>query len=58
MSKKVGKKHDELVNVENALTSTEVFIEKYQKQLIYGVGAVVLVILIALLFHNYYLQPR
>ena len=58
MSKKVGKKHDELVNVENALTSTEVFIEKYQKQLIYGVGTVVFVILIALLFHNYYLQPR
>jgi tetratricopeptide (TPR) repeat protein len=58
MSKKEEKKHDELVNVEHALTSTEVFIEKYQKQLIYGVGAVVLIVLIALSFRNFYLQPR
>lgn len=58
MSKKEDKKHDELVNVEHALTSTEVFIEKYQKQIIYGVGAVVLVVLIALSFRNFYLEPR
>ncbi|MDD4969641.1 MAG: tetratricopeptide repeat protein [Paludibacter sp.] len=58
MSKKEDTKHDELVNVEHALTSTEVFIEKYQKQIIYGVGAVVLVVLIALSFRNFYLEPR
>ena len=34
------------------------FIEKYQKQIIYAVGAVVLVVLIALSFRNFYLQPR
>jgi len=58
MPKKEDKKHDELINVEHALTSTEVFIEKYQKQIIYAVGAVVLVVLIALSFRNFYLQPR
>ena len=58
MSNKEEKKHDDLVNVEHALTSTEVFIEKYQKQIIYGVGAVVLVVLIALSFRNFYLEPR
>jgi len=58
MSKKEETKHDELVNVEHALTTTEVFIEKYQKQIIYGVGAVVLVVLIALSFRNFYLEPR
>jgi len=58
MSKKEEKKHDELVNVEHALTSTEVFIEKYQKQIIYAVGAVVLVVLVALSFRNFYLEPR
>jgi tetratricopeptide (TPR) repeat protein len=58
MSKKEEKKHDELVNVENALTSTEAFIEKYQKQILMGVGAVVLVVLVALSFRNFYLEPR
>jgi tetratricopeptide (TPR) repeat protein len=58
MSKKEDKKHDELVNVEHALTSTEAFIEKYQKQIIYGVGAIVLIVLVALSFRNFYLEPR
>jgi tetratricopeptide (TPR) repeat protein len=58
MSKKEEKKHDELVNVEHALTSTEAFIEKYQKQILMGVGAIVLVVLVALSFRNFYLQPR
>lgn len=58
MSKKEEKKHDELVNVENALTSTEAFIEKYQKQILMGVGAIVLVVLVALSFRNFYLEPR
>lgn len=58
MSKKAEKKHDELENVEHALTASEAFIEKYQKQIIFGVGAVVLVILVALSVRNFYLQPR
>ena len=58
MAKKEEKKHDELVNVEHALTSTEAFIEKYQKQILMGVGAIVLVVLVALSFRNFYLEPR
>jgi len=58
MPKKEEKKHDELVNVEHALTTTEVFIEKYQKQIIYVVGAIVLIVLLALSFRNFYLEPR
>ena len=58
MPKKEEKKHDELANVEHALTTTEVFIEKYQKQIIYGVGAVILIVLLALSFRNFYLEPR
>jgi tetratricopeptide (TPR) repeat protein len=58
MSKKSEQKHDELENVEHALTSSEAFIEKYQKQLLIGVGAVVLIVLLALSFQNYYLEPR
>jgi len=58
MSKKEEKKHDELVNVEHALNSTEAFIEKYQKQILMGVGAIVLVVLVILAFRNFYLEPR
>ncbi|MFZ4724306.1 MAG: tetratricopeptide repeat protein [Paludibacter sp.] len=58
MSKKEVKKHDELENVENVLTASEAFIEKYQKQIISGVGIVVLVVLAALSIHNFYLEPR
>jgi tetratricopeptide (TPR) repeat protein len=58
MSKKEEKKHDELENVEHVLTTSEAFIEKYQKQIIFGVGTVVLVVLVALSINNFYLKPR
>ncbi|MDD3321375.1 MAG: tetratricopeptide repeat protein [Paludibacter sp.] len=58
MSKKVEKKHDELENVEHALTASEAFIEKYQKQLLIGVSAVIIIVLLALSFRNFYLVPR
>lgn len=58
MSKKEGKKHDELESVEHVLTTSEAFIEKYQKQILFAVGAVVLVVLFALSFRNFYLEPR
>jgi tetratricopeptide (TPR) repeat protein len=57
-SKKSNKIPDNLQNVENALTRSEVFIEKYQKQIIYGVGVVVLIVLAILAFRNWYLVPR
>lgn len=58
MSKKEEKKHNELEQVEHALTASEAFIEKYQKQIIFVIGAVVLVTLLALSFRNFYLEPR
>lgn len=58
MSNKDEKKHDELENVEHALTASEAFIEKYQKQIIFGVGAIVLIVLVALSVRNFYLEPR
>ena len=58
MSNKEGKKHNELETVEHALTSSEAFIEKYQKQIIFGVGAIVVVVLAVLSFHNFYMGPR
>jgi tetratricopeptide (TPR) repeat protein len=58
MSKKEEKKHDELENVQHALTTTEAFIEKYQKQILIGVGVALIVVLAVLSFNNFYLQPR
>ncbi|MDO9154145.1 MAG: tetratricopeptide repeat protein [Paludibacter sp.] len=53
-----GKKHNELENVEQVLTSSEAFIEKYQKQILYVVGTIVMVVIIILAFRNFYLKPR
>ncbi len=58
MSNKGNQKHDELENVEHALTASEAFIEKYQKQIIIGVGAVVLIVLAVLSFRNFYMEPH
>ena len=58
MAKKEEKKQDDLANVEHALTSTEAFIEKYQKQILIGVATVVLIVLAILSFRNFYLEPR
>ncbi len=48
----------QMENVQEALSKSEAFIEQYRKQLIYGIGAVVLVVLAIIAFYNYYLQPR
>lgn len=58
MSKKEVKTHNELEVVEHALTASEAFIEKNQKKILTGVGVVVLIVLGALSFHNFYLKPR
>ncbi len=58
MAKKADQKHDELENVQHALNASEMFIEKYQKQILIGVGAIVLVVLIVLSFRNFYMEPR
>lgn len=57
-TKKSNNTPDNLQNVENVLTKSEIFIEKYQKQIIYAVGVVVLIVLAVLAFRNWYLVPR
>lgn len=59
MAKK--KDHDtieELDQVGVALSKSELFIEKYQKQLLIGIGAIVLIVLLVLGFKSLYLNPR
>ena len=51
-------KTDELENVEHALTASEAFIEKHQKQILFGVAVVVLLVLAVIAFRNFYIQPR
>ncbi len=58
MAKKEEKEHHELENVQHALTSTEAFIEKYQKQILSAVGIVILVVLVIMSFKNFYLDKR
>ena len=58
MAKKQEPKHVELENVEHALTASELFIEKHQKQILIGVATVVLVVLAILSFRNFYMEPR
>lgn len=58
MAKKEEKKLDELGNVQHALTTSEAFIEKYQKQILTGVGVALIIVLSVLSFNNFYLQPR
>ena len=43
---------------EQQVTKTEAFFEKYQKAIIGGVVAVIVIIVGVFLFNNYYLQPR
>jgi tetratricopeptide (TPR) repeat protein len=58
MSKNTAKKPDQLENVEQVLSASEAFIEKYQKQIITGVLSVIVLVLLVLGVRNYYLAPR
>ena len=58
MSKKELKTTDEFENVEHVLTSSEAFVEKYQKQILYGLGAVAAVVVAVLAISNFYVAPR
>ena len=57
-TKKSANEPDNLKSVESVLSQSEAFIEKYQKQMLYGVGIVVLVVLAILAFRNWYLIPK
>ncbi len=58
MSKTEQNKKDELQQVEQVLSKSEAFIEKYQKQLLMLVAILVLLVLAVLAFKNFYIQPR
>jgi len=58
MSKKAVKKQDEFEHVEHALTASEAFIEKYQKQILYGLGIVAVLVMAFLAINNFYVKPR
>lgn len=58
MSKKAAKQNDEFENVEHALTTSEAFIEKYQKQILYGLGIVAVIVMAFLAINNFYVKPR
>ena len=52
------KKKEEFATVEQALSTSEAFIEKYQRQILISVGIVIAMVLIILSVRNFYLQPR
>lgn len=55
------KKQEEDVKMENvqeALSKSEAFIEKYRRQLLIGIGIVVAIVLAIILFRTYYLVPK
>ncbi len=58
MSNTEQNKQDELQQVEQVLSRSEAFIEKYQKQLLLTVGVAVMLVLAVLAFKNFYLEPQ
>jgi len=58
MSKQEQNKPEELEQVEQVLSKSEAFIEKYQKQLLLAVAIVVLSVLSVLAFKNFYIDSR
>jgi tetratricopeptide (TPR) repeat protein len=58
MATKKTSQHDNLQDIESALTKTEQFIEDNQKKMIYGVGIIILIVVVYLGFTRFYLRPR
>jgi len=58
MAKKIEPKKDEFVNVETALSSAEMFVEKNRKPILYAVGGVVALVMVVLALRTFYLLPR
>lgn len=58
MASKKNQQHDNLQNIENALTKTEQFIEDNQNYLLYGIGGIMLVVIAYLAFTRFYISPR
>jgi len=58
MASKKTAQHDNLQDIESALTRTEQFIEDHQNKIFYVVGAIVLLVVGYLAITRFYLQPR
>lgn len=58
MAKNDKNQDRELENVENALSTSEAFIEKYKKEISYVLGAIVLIAIIVLAFKSWYVAPK
>ena len=54
---KLQHQEDGLENVEHALTSTEAFIEKYQKQITTGVLAIIVLVGAVMAYNRFYMEP-
>ena len=57
MSKKALPGDENLEIIEHTLTNAETFIQKYQKQVVYGFGAVILVVASYFAYQNWYKAP-
>jgi len=58
MAIKKTAQHDNLKDIESALTKTEQFIEDHQQKIIYGIGIIILIVVAYLAFTRFYLRPR
>lgn len=58
MAKNNKNQDHELENIENALSTSEAFIEKYKKEISYVLGGIILVAVIILAFKSWYIEPK
>jgi tetratricopeptide (TPR) repeat protein len=58
MASKKTAQHDNLQDIESALTKTEKFIEEHQTKMMYGIGIIVLIVVGYLAVTRFYLHPR
>ncbi len=58
MASKKTAQHDNLQDIESALTKTEQFIEDHQNKIFYVIGGIVLIVVGYLAITRFYLQPR
>jgi tetratricopeptide (TPR) repeat protein len=58
MASKKTVQHDNLKEIESALTKTEQFIEDHQSKMIYGIGIIVLIVVVYLAFTRFYMKPK
>jgi len=58
MAVKKTTQRDNLQDIESALTKTEQFVEDHQKQMIYGIGALILIVVGYIVFTRLYIKPR